>query len=509
MNERHLLVNSITLLYCASQLAETADSFKSLVRDVIVDIKIPEVSIGGQNDAGPISSLRKRAMMMATDPDNIRYNSHELLQGLKVDTGEDIELFDAFERGIQPNLSEDTLKQRCVTMSRELSMYIREKKVNEIISRASYDLKFKRDSIKDIKGYIAQICTDLEPFQNKEADEKDPAIVAEVDFGKPGEIAAALRSIQEQESGASILKTGWQGLNRMLRGGFRRGDEVVIGALQHQYKTGFTLSLFRQIAMYNVPHMIDPKKKPLLLRISFEDSVEMNIEYIFNTLKHNEDQCIKDDSAVPLEEKAEYVKHKMEATGYHIKMIRVNPTMWGYRDVCNYCLALEAEGYEIHLLMLDYLAMMPTTGCSEGPMGSDVRDMFRRMRNFTNPRKITLLTPHQLSTEAKMLIREGRQNFVQELPGKGYYDKCRTVDNEVDIELFIHIEKVNGSSYLTIQRGKHRLNGVTPAEHLYMAIEFMKDGSILDDFGKLDTTLKKPGGTRRNGVEEKAFWDED
>jgi len=197
----------------------------------------------------------------------------------------------------------------------------------------------------------------------------------------------------------------------------------------------------------------------------------------------------------------------MERTGYTIRMLRVNPTLWGYRDICNYILALEAEGYEVHLLMLDYLAMVPTVGCTEGPMGSDLRDMFRRMRNFCSPRKITLITPHQLSTEAKMLIREGRQNFVQELVGKGYYDKCRTIDNEVDIEIFIHIEKVNGKSYLTIQRGKHRLNGITPQEYLYFALEFMDTGSILDDVGKFDSTLKKPGAARKQGKEEMPFWE--
>jgi hypothetical protein len=175
-------------------------------------------------------------------------------------------------------------------------------------------------------------------------------------------------------------------------------------------------------------------------------------------------------------------------------MLRVDPTQWTYRSICNKVLEYEAEGYEIHVLMLDYLAMVPTTGCSIGPMGSDLRDMFRRLRNFTNPKKITLITPHQLSTEAKMLIRDGRQDFVKDVANKGYSDKCRTIDNELDLEYYIHIEKVNGVSYLTFQRGKHRGVGIIPDSRKYFVLQFHDIGGVRDDLGKANTTLRKPGG---------------
>lgn len=57
-----------------------------------------------------------------------------------------------------------------------------------------------------------------------------------------------------------------------------------------------------------------------------------------------------------------------------------------------------------------------------------------------------------------MLIRNGMdEQFVAEIKNKGYYDGCRTLDQEVDMELYIHIVKVDGRSYLTLQRGKHRV----------------------------------------------------
>jgi hypothetical protein len=143
-----------------------------------------------------------------------------------------------------------------------------------------------------------------------------------------------------------------------------------------------------------------------------------------------------------------------------------------------------------------------------------MRDLFRRMRNFCSARGTLLLTPHQLSTEAKQLIREGKPpaDFVKDIAGKGYYSGCKQIDQEVDIELYIHIVKFGGRAYLAVQRGKHRgIVGQTPDSDLYTLIPFM-DGTkgyncgILDDVDHEDSSLRKLGAAPgKNG--EAAWWD--
>ena len=123
-----------------------------------------------------------------------------------------------------------------------------------------------------------------------------------------------------------------------------------------------------------------------------------------------------------------------------------------------------------------------------------------------NKKKITVITPHQLSTEAKMLIRDGRQDFVKEIANKGYYSGSRQIDQEVDSEIYIHIEKVNGRSYLTIQRGKHRGVGIIPDPQKYLVLPFYDIGGLRDDFGKQDSTLRKPGGGVIGGPDEVPFF---
>jgi hypothetical protein len=156
---------------------------------------------------------------------------------------------------------------------------------------------------------------------------------------------------------------------------------------------------------------------------------------------------------------------------------------------------LEASGYEIHLIFIDYLNMMSKLGCQQGPAGTDIRDLFRRARNFLSKRGIACITPHQLSTEAKMLLRLGAENFVQEIANKGYYDSCRTIDQEVDFEIYQHIVKVGDESYLTLQRGKHRTPFITPEKDLYTILKFEQIGGILDDINSRDLSRRYVGGT--------------
>ena len=118
-----------------------------------------------------------------------------------------------------------------------------------------------------------------------------------------------------------------------------------------------------------------------------------------------------------------------------------------------------------------------------------------------------MMTPHQLSTEAKQLIRDGNTDFVKKMPGGGYYTGCKSVDNEVDIEIFIHIEKLNGRAFQTFQRGKHRGVSSTPDKDKYFVLPFPEDGRpILDDLNGADISCSRVGGGAIGTSEETPFW---
>jgi hypothetical protein len=280
----------------------------------------------------------------------------------------------------------------------------------------------------------------------------------------------------------------------------------MIAALQHKYKTGFTLSLLCQIAMYNKPYMIDTTKKPALLRISFEDDLTNNYQFIYQYLKYNETGALPDVRSDDVHEMVSYINNKLSVNGYEVFMMRVDPVNWTYKHIINRILELEAKGFEIHLAMVDYLSMVPTVGCNtSGPMGTDLRDMFRRIRNFCSGKKITFLTPHQLSTDAKELVRNGNTSFVKFIAEKGYYSGSKQLDQELDLELYIHIEKEAKESYLTIMRGKHRGVGIIPDDMKYMVLKFPKNAPIPDDLEKADSTLRRVGGALNEESNDELF----
>lgn len=503
MDNKLLLVKSITLLYRESQLAVKGDSSADLIRTAIETIKIPDVGVGINTEREMLAGLKATLTEMCDHPADYEYDLKTMLTQLKLNCSYDEKLYEVFVSGIEDELPEPQLKRTIVNLRKAIQNHFREQKIDEVLNQASYRFKYKRDAIKDVNQFVMEVLAQLEPLQTLTT-AKDPAVVGDIDIGDESGVRVICDEIKEADSDDGLIKFGWQGLNEMIQGGARRGDTVIIPALQHKYKTGFSLSLFMQAALYNKPYMLDPTKKPLLVRFSFEDDLKNNIQFMYQKLKYDETKTFVDVKSVTSEEMSAYIKQRLQVNGYHIKMLRVDPTQWSYRHICNKIIELEAQGYEIHLCMVDYIGMLPTTGCNvSGPIGTDKRDLIRRLRNFFGPKKITFMTPYQLSTEAKMLIRNGlpEDKFVKDVAEKGYYDGCKALDQEVDLEIFIHLFKHNGETYLAVQRGKHRLPNIVEEKYKYFLMKFPKRMPIPDDLMGESIALRKLPSASSNADE--------
>jgi len=505
MDNLQLLVTSIILLYRESQLPGANENSATIVRSVLANIKAADLNIGIGSERDMIDGLKATAMSMCDSPPGYKFDQGSLLQRLKVNTIDNEKVFNLLYDGIASDLPDNLNKSKCLEERRNLNEFFKQRKFEEIIKKASHTMKFHSDKMPPFNNFVADIATQLEQFTIR-TDTKDPAIISEVDFDHIDQITNVFTAVSEEAAGTALLKSGYQGINLMLDGGFRRGESVVIGALQHQFKTGFSLSVFKQLALYNIPQMTDPTKKPLMIRISFEDPLSLNFQFLYQSLKSNE----VGESYTPIDssegEMAGYVRERLQSNGYYVKFLHVNPSGWTYKDICNYIIQCEADGYEVHVCMLDYLLKLPTTGCDQGPMGHDIRNLYERLTNFMKARRILFITPHQLSPEAKKLVRLGSSDLVRELPGKGFYSGSSQIDQVVDLEIYIHIEQLNGKSYLTIQRGKHRKIKQTPFEHQYCVLEF-NDYGIPDDINGADTTRTRVGGGPKGTKDEIPFWE--
>lgn len=504
MDSKLLLVNAITLLFKEGLLEDPTENSSALVKQIVGSIRLPEVTLDADPSRLIVPALKTTALWMSDNPPGVRFDRANLLQRIRVNVGDDEGLYLAILAGLEETDPREITKQSCLSLRRNLRQTLDRALVKDIIRKASAKVHYDEENI-DWKTFVLDLQNQLEPYMHNVTSLSNEGVVDEVCFDDPEAVAQLLQAAMDDMSSVGIMKTGLQGVNKMTGelDGLRRGEFVVIPALQHNYKTGFTLNLFRQLCTYNTPHMTDPTKKPMMIRISTEDSLRDNIMGLYVQIYQNETGQVCDVSQVDPVEAAKYVKQYLERTGYTVRMARWNPSEVTFQKIFDMVTYYESQGYEIHAIVFDYLNMISKAGClNNGPQGSEIRDLFRRVRNFMSARKILFITPHQLSAEAKMLIRQNVDNFLQDIAGKGYYDSCRTIDQEVDLEVYIHIVKINGISYLTIQRGKHRKPFITPEVDHYCVYKFEGKLGILDDINGPNQARRHAGGGTVGSGEE-------
>ena len=393
-------------------------------------------------------------------------------------------LFNSVSKSLNKELTESGLKKSIVSVRIQLNNYYREIEVKKRISRANFELgsgKFEGN----FKDYIDGLVLQLDSLNTK-VSEKTPGVVTEIDI-EDDSMTEVLSSVKSLDEGSGKMKTGWKELNTMLGGGWRRGEMAMIESLPHNYKSGLSQSLFLQASRHNQPMLIDKNKKPLNIYISFEDDAEVFGAFMYKYLYFEEHRKLPEIDNVTPTEMHKYMKERLKVNGFHVKMLRINPTDWSFKDLFNYILKLEADGYEIHQCIIDYLSKLPPTGCI-GKGGVEYRDLYDRCRQFFSPKKITLITPHQVSTEAKQLIRNGisRLNFVKEIVEKGYTELSKQLDQVVDIEIAIAIAYMNKKPVLTMQRGKHRGAGILDDKDKYQILKFPYKAPIPPNIDDVD-----------------------
>lgn len=517
MNIKQVLAKSFTLMFREHQLTEK-NSFtnKDFILSVLRKFTIEDDGIGIDREAEQLNNVRdviiKLCQTNITKPSELS----TFVQDFRIACGDDEVLYESVKESIIKDLSQDELLEVCISIRRSIQSLMQEDEIKDIISKAAAQLKYKSYEIDDVKKYISELNSQLMVFTEKQEEEVDPAIISEIDVKNKDGIEEVLRNIQDESSGKTIIKTPWQSINRMIRGGLRRGQSTCVAALQHKNKTGFCLAMAIGAALYNDPKDIlnDKTKKPLIVYISLEDDMDRVIGTTYSILKENIDNEKVDDNVLAnlsLDETQSYIQSKISANGWDFKMMRVNPSAWTYMDFINQIVKYQMQNYEVVLTVIDYLNMLPKTGCEGSNEADRIQNLFLRVRNFFSAENIALVTPHQLSSEALELERQGVTDFTQRMSTGNYYAGSKGIGRELDLELFIHIVKDSGRSYQFVSRGKHRVIGNTKLEYLNTILPFEDIGGLRFDVDKGlegDTSISKIGQKRgQNGEIENPFWE--
>ena len=507
MDVKALLAKCISLLFREGQSGEN-DLSKQLVLDVITTLKINSNDISGTDST--VNELKNVVLNMVSKEHPTPYN--DLIQHIRIACSSDVVLFESIQDNISFQLDEDELKRTILSYRFELNKYLKEKKATMLLDKMTFDLKFNRDKIGDLNQYMSSNLNGIIDLVNYSGEEI-PGIICEVDLSDIDAVAEQFELIRKENDGSRTIKMPWQAMNRMPRGGLRLGQLTTVGGLAHNNKTGVSLSMFISGCIFNNPKNLqtDQKKKPLMLLISFEDDMLIVLFNLYILLKENlENVKITDEDKQRLSsrEAAEYVYKTLSDTGYDIKIVRADSSTWSYAEIQSCVLQFESQGYEIHLTLIDYLNLANKNGLTHSRADADIQELFRRTKNFFAAKNIALLTPVQLSPDAMELKRQGNKMLAMQISDGSYYEGCRGLSREPELELFVDIVKDNGRKYQTFARGKHRGQNDTPEEHKFFILEFQKIGGLRWDVNGTDTSLSKFGSVRNaEGEEEGAFWD--
>lgn len=426
-----------------------------------------------------VDDLKELVIAMINNPEN--YDESLLVQQLTAILSNNESILNSITKSLTTEITQQGLRRSIVTLRNFLNNHYKELEFNRLIMQTL--AKMKNNELEgSVQEYTSNLISQLEAL-TLQTTIKDPGVVDEMDIVDEDNMDRVFKKTKTNSDGDKRLKTGWKELNLMLNGGFRAGEMCLTSGIQHSFKSGFVRSLFAQICMYNKPTLDDPNKKPLALFISFEDDADVIMGFFYHYLYFSENNSSPDMKNLDTKQAASYIRDRLTKTGFNIKIIRVNPNEWTYVHLTNKLLSYEAQGYEIQLLVIDYLSKLPTTGCNRtGAMGTDVRDLFDKVRNFcTGARRTLVIIPHQLNTEVKQLLKNGisDKNLVKELAGKGYYEGSKQIDQVVDLEIHHHIAKVGNKFVLTFQRGKRRFPEVIPEDKKYFMLPFPKSDPVI------------------------------
>lgn len=360
----------------------------------------------------------------------------------------------------------------------ELLMYSKKKDFEIMLRNTIKNIKAGKDIASE------EILSQLKDIKNENKDsEEDVSVVDLEDESKVLEVAAKAEQLNNENL---RLKTAIPKFNKALDGGFRKGEFVMIGALRFNYKSGILRTLFLQLAFSNTPKPKEETgKQPMLIYVGYEDPMEASLKFCYDYLYCNEFKKAPSKS-IDKSEMTKYVISKLNTSPYKCVMIRADPNKLDLNKLISKIDEYIDKGYEVEAVLIDYLSKI----APKGPNGESNHDTIKQTyqdayEEISKKRGILTITAHQLGSASRDLVFGANEpkDFVKNLPGRGATENCKSLDQIVDIEMYIHVytDKLTKVSYLSCQIGKHRYSPTTPEQHKYFTIRFLEGGTLLEN----------------------------
>lgn len=498
-NENNLLtlIKVISALFFENIALDNTAHVYDEIRDVLTGLKDLKEADGEGSQREAIEALRYTAEWMisvsnTTDDKGkaFKFTRENIIQRITLNTHCENEYVEVCKKYLDETVTPTTARDKVTEIMSELRFDKKKSKLKTLVAKANKRLNWDEAFVESTE-FIQTMLSELETLNTSQKGEV-PGLVGKVDFDNFKEIETVLKKTTESYSQEGILKTGFQGLDRSTGiGGLRRGEFINFGATTHNYKSGMLIDLALNIPHYNDPWMWDETKKPLILRISFENTIAQDIGIMYKKLYEIQNNATCDIASINTRKAGKYLSEYFGIRGYHFKLECYDPNTFNIYDLFDIFNKYIKEGYEIHFVSCDYLSQIAHNTIGERT-DAKINKTNEMARNYCYPKGITLATGHQLSTEAQNLQRENTTTFTKKVSTGGWYMDCKSMHTKLDLEYILGIHNhQDGNRYLFISRGKHRGGESTPIKHCHFIRKFEEFGGIVPDHGSDDKTLYK------------------
>ena len=500
----------LSVIYLSKKLGIN-DIDESLIKNTLDVIKTPEHA----NEDDESSAISYIKGIVAEEMYKKEFDKKDIIRRVKIATS----LFPDYANHLEIYLSDehddspDDLRKTIASHMMWIRQFINKSTLKNTVGQLYGALS--RNDTTTIEKQITLLKQSFDTErEGGDGNTRIPGLVNSINTKERGGFASAIIKAQEIQGGA-VFKTGFTGVNQMLsqQGGIKMSELILMPALPFNGKTLFSQSIFLSIGAVNeaekFAQFIPKDKEPMFLDISFENTPDINIPQAFEMVYGNlagangadqleiwkrdkQIQLIGDKDMASLDKDAfkllnsECIKYAADlADDYMSKALSKNGWTYQFDQIINTEFSItyladlismyESRGYHIMGVRGDYLGTIKKDGLGNGVAGTDIKESYRLARNYTAMRDKFALLPHQLSPEAKRFKAIDPIGFIKNLPGKGYYELCSSLDNEADTEFYFGVTDQESKRYLEVQRGKSRGNVKTQSCDMYTVIPFDKD----------------------------------
>lgn len=277
---------------------------------------------------------------------------------------------------------------------------------------------------------------------------------------------------QEYARPSYRLKTGMQGLNGILAGGFEGGKVYSFFGLPGEGKTTTLLNVAYQIKKFNKDYVCrDKTKRPCVVILTMENTKEQVIESLFNIAC--DERPINE---FPMSHALQLFNMQFAATPedpitiiIDYKPIKSVNSNYLYELTSN----LEDQGYEVIAMVQDYIKRIRPIEYNND-MRLDTGNVINDFRNYAIFKNIPVITASQLNREGvktvDMARNANKRNIVESI-GRNMIGESGLIEENLDASIFIAKEFIDGKIWMGFELKKTRYRIFTKYTTFYQPFE--------------------------------------